>query len=329
LTLKNIQLIVIDVFTVKSVNILLKIIRGTMKKVLSTALILGALYGTANAAPATSPIFLPEAGKILSTLNIGYTTAKFDKKPNGESDKLEESWNVEAEGKFGITDRLSLNYGFDFDFARKVWDEDQSAKFTDFYVGVTGRVVDVDDNRFDIILNVGQEEAPIYTKDQVYVDLALRYGLDLEKYNLGFSISGKYINDWEDGKGAMKEKLERGFEFGVKLENEFIFSESFTVGLDLFFKMHDDIKFKGLDVEYDEGLAEFQTNGVETSKWDSYNEYGFNIDANFALANDNYIGAYFTMSFSDLEEKSYEDVDGKRFKDPTEYRFGLKYTSQF
>ena len=42
-----------------------------MKKVLSTALILGALYGTANAAPLTSSIYMPETGKVLSNLNIG------------------------------------------------------------------------------------------------------------------------------------------------------------------------------------------------------------------------------------------------------------------
>lgn len=283
-----------------------------MKKVLSTALILGALYGTANAAPITSPIYMPEAGKILSTLNIGYTTSKFDKKPDGDSDKLEESWNIEAEGKFGIMDRIALNYGLNFDFARKIANEDESAKFTNFYVGVTGRVLDVNANKLDIILNVGQEEAPIYSTDQVFVDLAVRYGLELDMYNLGFSIGGRFINDWESGKGATKDKLERGFAFTFKLENEFIFTERFTVGLDLFFNMNDDIKYKTLGAE---------------QKWDSYNEYGFNLDGNFALGESNYIGAYFDMMVSDLEGPN--DLVGQKFKDPIEYRFGLRYTSQF
>ena len=283
-----------------------------MKKVLSTALILGALYGTANAAPITSPIYLPEAGKILSTLNRGYTTSEFDKKPDGAKKELEESWNIVAEGKFGLMDKLALNYGFDFDFARKIRDEDESAKFTDYYFGVTGRVLDIDANKLDIIFNVGQEEAPVLPYDQVYVELAVRYGLDLDMYNLGFSIGGKYINDYESGKGANKDKLERGFAFTVKLENEFIFTERFTVGLDLFFNMNDDIKEK--------------TGSVVTEKWDSYNEYGFNLDGNFALTDNNYIGLYFGMALSDLEGP--KDAPQK-YKDPTEYKFGLKYTSQF
>lgn len=282
-----------------------------MKKVLSTALILGALYGTANAAPITSPIYLPEAGKVLSTLNIGYTTSKFDKKPDGASDKLEQSWNIEAEGKVGVIDRMALNYGLSFDFARKNMDEDQSAKFTNFYFGTTGRVIDADANKLDIILNVGQEEAPIFAYDQVYVELAARYGLDLDMYNFGFFVGGKYINDWQNGKGADKEKLDRGYTFSVKLENEFIFTENFTVGLDLFFNANDKIKYT--------------VAGAET-KWNSYNEYGFNLDANFALANDNYLGAYFDMKMSDLKGPKGEV---EKFKDPIEYKFGLRYTSQF
>ena len=47
-------------------------------KFLSTALILGALYGTANATSITSPIYMPEQGKISTDLKIGFTKSKFD-----------------------------------------------------------------------------------------------------------------------------------------------------------------------------------------------------------------------------------------------------------
>ena len=296
-----------------------------MKKVLSTALILGALYGTANAATVTSPIYMPEAGKILSTINVGYTTSEFDKAPSFAdgyryTKDLRESWNIGAEGKFGITDRLSLNYGVNFDFARKIAKNDESAKFTDYYIGLTGRVVDADAHKFDIILNVGQEEAPVfYNVEQPYVDLALRYGLDLDMYNLGFSIGGRYINDYETELVSYgKSKLERGFDFYLKLENEFIF-DRITVGLDLFYTMHDDLKSRNLVFD-----NEF--------KWDSYNEYGFNVDVNYALTEDNYIGVYFDMTFSDLKNKTTL-IDGEQtsdhWKDPTEYSFGIKYTTQF
>ena len=95
-------------------------------KFLSTALILGALYGTANATSITSPIYMPEQGKISTDLKIGFTKSKFDKRPEGESDKFEESWNLDAEGKMGLTDGIALNYGFDFDFARKIRNQQNS-----------------------------------------------------------------------------------------------------------------------------------------------------------------------------------------------------------
>lgn len=295
-----------------------------MKKALSTALILGALYGTANAAPVTSPIYMPEAGKILSTLDIGYTTSKFDKTPDGQSDKIEKSWNINLEGKFGIMDRLALNYGFDFDFSRKIFDVDTSANFTNFYFGVTSRVYEIDAHKFDVILNVGQGEQSILAYEQVFVELGLRYGLDLDSYNLGFSVAGRYINDYErgDSEDITREKLKNKYAFSVKLENEFIFTDNFTVGLDLYLNMRDKIKLDS--PEYDK-VANVTKAG--TTKYKSSQEYGFNLDANYALAENNYIGAYFDMSYSNL--KSEVDVDGERKKDQMTYKFGLKYTSQF
>lgn len=284
-------------------------------KFLSTALILGALYGTANAAPITSPIYMPEQGKISTDLKVGFTKSKFDKKPTGQSDKLEESWNLDAEGKMGLTDEIALNYGFDFDFARKIRNGDKSAKFTDFYLGLTGRVVNAEDNKLDIILNVGQEEDTIISlQDQVYAELAVRYGLDLDMYNLGLSVGGKYINDYEnkDGDGITSYKIERDYLVSFKLENEFIFDE-FTVGLDLFYNINGDIKEK--------------INGITTAKFGSYNEYGFNVDANYALTEDNnYVGLYFTMAQSDI--KGPKDST-QQYKEPTEYKFGLKFVSEF
>ena len=284
-------------------------------KFLSTALILGALYGTANATSITSPIYMPEQGKISTDLKIGFTKSKFDKRPEGESDKFEESWNLDAEGKMGLTDGIALNYGFDFDFARKIKNGDKSAKFTDFYLGLTGRVVNTEDNKLDIILNVGQEEDTIISlQDQVYAELAVRYGLDLDMYNLGLSVGGKYINDYEDkdGDGITSYKIERDYLVSFKLENEFIFNE-FTVGLDLFYNINGDIKEK--------------TDGITTAKFGSYNEYGFNVDANYALTEDNnYVGLYFAMAQSDI--KGPKD-SVQQYKEPTEYKFGLKFVSEF
>lgn len=280
-----------------------------MKKVLSTALILGALYGTANAAPINSPIYMPEAGKFLSTMDIGYTTSDFDKTVPGLKDDLERSWNINLDGKFGINDRLALNYGFDFDFARKIGGARQSAEFVNFYFGATARAYEMDAHKFDVILNVGQEEAMLYTENNVFVDLALRYGLELNSYNMGFSIGGRFFNDFR----SEDYRLKKDFAFVVKFENEFIFSDSFTVGLDLYLNANGDIRNK--------------VEGEVNTKIKSHQEYGFNIDANYALCQNNYIGAYFDMSMSNakFDVSSY----GTIAKDPIQYKFGLRYTTQF
>ena len=104
-----------------------------MKKVLSTAFILGALYGTAHAAPITSPIYMPEKGEVLSTLDIGYTISEFDKVPVDSTDKLDEAVNIGLYGQVGLKENLSMNYKFNFEFARKIYDDDASAKFNNFY----------------------------------------------------------------------------------------------------------------------------------------------------------------------------------------------------
>lgn len=275
-----------------------------MKKVLSTALILGALYGTANAAPITSPTYLPEAGKILSNIKLGYTNSEFDKVPTGEKDEKYEAGNIDLEGKLGLMDQLSLNYGFSFDFSRKERDEDMSAGFDNYYFGVTGRVVDAMENKLDIILNIGQEDS-FFARRQVYVDLALRYGLDLDMYNLGLSAKARYYNDTEDD----NIKIERDMAFTFALENEFTFTQDFTVGLDLFYTLNGKVKTK--------------ESGVLVERTKSFDEYGFNIDANYAVAQDNFIGIYFGMTFSDLD---YLD---EGYKDPTDYNFGVKYVAEF
>ena len=159
-----------------------------------------------------------------------------------------------------------------------------------------------------------EEDTIISLQDQVYDELAVRYGLDLDMYNLGLSVGGRYINDYEnkDGDWITSHKIERDYLVSFKLENEFIFDE-FTVGLDLFYNINGDIKEK--------------TNGITTAKFGSYNEYGFNVDANYALTEDNnYVGLYFTMAQSDI--KGPKD-SAQQYKEPTEYKFGLKFVSEF
>ena len=273
-----------------------------MKKFLSTAMVLGALYGTANAAPITSPIYMPEAGKILSNINFGYTMRRSDDDiedvdTNFSTDKMYDGVNLGMEGKIGLMDNLAINYGLNFDFAAKSFDEKISSRFTNFYVGLTDRIINSGANKLDLILNVGQAD-DVFLSDvnRAYVEFGVRDGLELDKYNLGFSIKGKYVIDYENSNEA---SVDGGFDVAFALENEFIFTENFTVGLDLTYSLNDD---------YDD--------------LNSYNVFGFNVDANYALNQNNFIGAYYGMDFNDASE---DDLDIK----PITYKFGLKFTSQF
>lgn len=292
-----------------------------MKKILTIACACAVLPTLASATPITSPIYLPQVGKILTDLSIGHTSLEFDEIP-GDLDyngSIEKSWNITVNGAYGATDKISVNYGFDFDLSREIYDSDEmSAKFTNFYVGATSRVFDDGLNKVDFLFNVGQKDDVILANaDQVYVNLAARYGLDLNAYNVGFTIGGKLYNNFKlpDVKG------EREFGFYFKLENEIAFSEQIVTGLDLFYNSNGDITLTSVE---DSGDA----SETISDKIKSFGEYGVNADVNYNLNKDSLVGAYFTAMFSDIE---YPLDDGASIfgKDTKEYKFGLKFVSLF
>ncbi len=284
-----------------------------MKKILTTAFIIGSLYGTAQAATITSPIYMPTTGEATTSLDIGYTKSHFDRVEVGgveDSKELERSWNVNLNGKYGLNEQISLNYGFDFDFSREIERIDQSSKLTNVYIGFTGRIIDSGANKFDILLNVGQQANKYwfyYTYDQMYANLGLRYGLDFDSYNVGITVGSQYTNEYKDG----SEKIDSEFNFYAKLENEIIFTNEFTMGLDLFYTYNP--------------RNDYGVSGLFKYHYKAFNEYGFNVDLNYALNDSNYLGVYFGMSENDFKEDSSGDIR----KDLTEYNGGVRLTTRF
>jgi len=266
-----------------------------MKKILVASVALAALYGTANAAPVTSPIYLPSAKEVVSDLSIGYGALNFDTVPADASDAIRESANIGVDVLYGVTNNVSVAVGGNFNFLTKDYDQDSTARFSHYYIGVVDRVFSdaSNTNKFDVALSVGS------ASEQTYVDLSVRYGLELSTYNLAFSIGGTYYNDIETQGVSV---LEKDPSFYFKLENEFIVSTNFTFGLDLFYNINGD----------------FTRSAVS---YDAYNEYGFVIDANYILCNNSYAGVYFGMGFSDFETTVSSDTVG--------YVVGLKFTSKF
>lgn len=271
-----------------------------MKKVLTTALILGAFYGTANSAEITSPIYMPKKGEIINNLSLGKYNVSNDKENFFGLRLIEKGLNVSDSGKIGLRDNLSLNYGFIFSFNRKEEDAGNitkiSEEFHDRYFGLTARAYDNEANKLDIILNFGQINTP-------YIDLSARYGLDLNNYNLAFSFGGIYYSaDKAEGFYRKQEKMQYYFE----LDNELAFADSFTFDLNLKY-----LKDRG---------EEFR-NAPITGKFKGSDNYTIYTALNYSINKANYLGIYFENTWSHGQK---EDI-----LDSTTYDFGIKLTSKF
>lgn len=288
-----------------------------MKKILSTAFIIGSLYGTAQAATITSPIYMPSKGKATTSLNAGYTKSTFDKvEISGveTTKEFEKSWNLNLNGNYGLNEKVALNYGFDFDFHREMEKKDESSKLTKAYVGFTGRLINSDANKIDILFNVGQEANKYWTDysiDQTFANLGLRYGLDFSIYNVALTVGSQYTDQYKSDNS----KIDSEFNFYTKLENEIIFTDEFTMGLDLFYT-------------YNPKNNHFD--GVDNQNYKAFSEYGFNIDYNYAINEDNYIGVYFGMLENNISQYIILTSGSRQdYRNLTEYNGGIKLTTKF
>lgn len=296
-------------------------------KFLLTAVVLGSLYETASAVmPITSPIYLPEKGEFVNQLNFGYYKQKMNPKViNADIGHTYASKYVSVDGLYGLTNKVALNYNAQLNFnqkytyVNKVMNTELYKKFSadvvKYSLGLTARLFECQYDKVDLFLKIGSSS--LYELDsQMYADLALRYGLNFKYYNFAltaglihyFDYQNNYKDKVYDYIYIENTKYENTVYF--KLENELIF-DKFTVGLDLYYNLVGKEKYKYIDV----GYYEFY------NTLDSYNEYGFNVDANYALNNNMYLGAYLDMSKSTL--------DSDTSKRPQTYSFGLKLTSNF
>lgn len=273
-----------------------------MKKVLTTALILGAFYGTANAAEITSPIYMPKKGEIINDLSLGKYNVSYDNKEGFFGLRLiEKGLNISDSGKIGLRDNLSLNYGFRFNFNRKENDGGDvikiSEEFYDRYFGLTARAYDNEANKLDIILNFGQINTP-------YVDLSARYGLDLNNYNLAFSLGGIYYSANKEGNHREQEKMRYYFE----LDNELAFADNFTFDLNLKY-----LKDRGYKWKNDPNIGTGKEKGSDI--------YTIYAGLNYSLNKANYLGIYFENTWFHGQKEDIKDI--------TNYNYGIKLTSQF
>ena len=214
---------------------------------------------------------------------------------------IEKGLNISDSGKIGLKDNLSLNYGFKFDFNRKENDGGTvikiSEEFYDRYFGLTARAYDNEANKLDIILNFGQINTP-------YVDLSARYGLDLNSYNLAFSLGGIYYSADKEGNHRKQEKMQYYFE----LDNELAFADNFTFDLNLKYLKNRGSKFRNVPT-------------IGTGKSKGSDNYTIYTALNYSINKANYLGIYFENTWSHGQKEYIEDT--------TNYNYGIKLTSKF
>lgn len=276
-----------------------------MKKILFTIFLFCICATAAFSTPLSSPLYMPKPGQVFSDIRIGYEIANFNKITNATSDELKKSWIFAINGKYGLFERLAIDYGATLNFERKIFNKNESASLVNYYFGFTSRFLDYTYNKFDLILNLGQEEYE-YNPDykQIFLRFGLKYNLDLKYYNLAISALGKYTNNYKKG----NETLKRSMVYSLKMENEIIFTEIFTVGVDLFYTFFGKIKYN---------TAAFP-NGIIKS----YNEYGANLDLNVRVNSTDFISIYGSAIGNDINLLD-------RLKNKIEYKFGIRYLLNF
>lgn len=252
----------------------------------------------------TSPTFTPKTGEISAIVDFGHTEFKY--RSDGEKGKEYVAWDGHIQGMMGIKDYLLLNYGVGYGISKEIQNIDVSNDFTGFYFGFTGRY----DNTF-LKFNVGNTEiiGANYKINKMYggldntlpyVELGIAQGLETKFYGALLSFTSIFYG--EEGLG--EHKYEKNTDLIFTLENEFYLGKNWTLGLDLLYAIIGNNKF----------------NNYITV--DNRDKYILNVDVNYLLNENNYMGLYFKA----YEENSkYFDVKYRVHG----YQYGLKLTTLF
>ena len=219
-----------------------------------------------------SPLYFPEAGKILSNMNIGYNRNRFTLSETNK--KFENYYFLKEEGKFGLFENLSVNFGFQYEINKKHNEINISNDFSLFYFGILNRILDKEHFKFDISVNVGKETIENFTKLTTnFLNIYALYGFNFEYYNTSLKISYKYNDNYKDE----NYKLNNSYILSFIYNNQLILFEDFSLDLDLIFNHINKVK------EYKNIFHK------------SYNEYGYNISLNYYINYNNSLGLFYNF----------------------------------
>lgn len=290
-----------------------------MKKLLFIILIC-LIYHTTLSTPITSPIYIPESGKILSNLNVGYDKFEFNNK------KALTSYKLSTNGLIGIFEILSLNYNVEYLFHTKnrILNGNISDSFNAYGIGLTFRTFKNDFNILDIILNVGKDKLLILdTETTPFFNISLKYGLNFSHYNTALTFTTEFLDKYvQDLSNADFQKQNSMRNYILSFENEIIITNTFTIGLDFLYKWNDEIN----NINY-------SSNSQLLSFYKLKDNFTINTDLNYAINDNNYIALYYM--FTSLKSK-YNYLDSNNTSNNISnqtnikyYSFGLKLTTYF
>jgi opacity protein-like surface antigen len=231
-----------------------------MKKILTTAMVLGTLIGVANASDRiTSPLYMPKAGDTLSETRIGYSKDdwKYDRYVGTDNDyEAKTTRGVFREDlAFGIRDDWSFNFGFTYDFNQKR-ERDYAANASDVkykdnstfrntYFGLTKRFID-DQFKLDLLAKVWIQGDYSYLdgagtarlRENKKLDLAVRGGAEVtDMYDTALTLGWRYLpeentkNTTALGTTVNKTQDNKRNDFYVRWENEINPITSLTLGV--------------------------------------------------------------------------------------------------
>ena len=252
----------------------------------------------------SNSLYVPEIRKIVSNTRLGYVKTNF-KNSESNKKKFEKYYFIEENGKFGLFENIFVNFGFQYNVNKKVFDKKISSDFSKFYFGSTDRILNNTYSKIDLTINFGKDEMQYFIDyEKNYIELSLKYGLEFSKYITSLKLNYVYNSNYRN---QNNDKIKNSYILGVFYENQFIISDKFSFDINLFINHNAKIKEN------------------KSILYKSYNEYGVESAINYSLNNNNILSIYYLLTKNNIKI----NLNNIIYKTKITNGFGFKVISQF
>ena len=252
----------------------------------------------------SSSLYIPEVRKIVSNTKLGYVRMNF-KNSESNKKKFEKYYFIEENGKFGLFENIFVNFGFQYNVDRRMFDEKLSSDFSKFYFGTTDRILNNTHSKIDLTINFGKDEMQYFIDyEKNYIELSLKYGLEFSKYMTSLKLN--YIHN-SNYRNQNKDKINNSYVLSIFYDNQFIISDKVSFDINLFINHNNKIKEN------------------KSILYKSYNEYGGETVINYSLNNNNILSIYYLLTKNNIKINLNDII----YKTKITNSFGFKVISQF